>query len=61
MANILKTGTQVRFQPKPIEGDVLEARIIAEKIQYRIQYTDWQGQQQERWFREDLLEEAGEE
>lgn len=55
MANILQVGTPVKFQPKAIEGKILEARIIADGIQYRIAYIDWAGMAQERWFREELL------
>lgn len=50
--DILKKGTPVTVKHTDLTGEIQEAQIIAEQLQYRVSYTGHDGEQHERWFGE---------
>lgn len=57
MASIMKKGTPVRLVQPVIKGEIKEAKVIDDDIQYRVEYTGIDGEIHERFFRESELEE----
>lgn len=54
----MKTGTTVRVvQPPPIEGVVVERRIVADEVEHLVEWAE-DGQRVQRWFAADQLEEV---
>lgn len=55
MAASFKLGNQVKLNVAPPQGEVVQLAVDQEgNIQYLVEYTDADGQQQ-RWFKEDEL------
>jgi hypothetical protein len=51
-----KRDDQVRLIQPVIQGTIVERVIVDDVDNYRVQWTDAEGQQQERLFTEDQLE-----
>ena len=56
MPMTFKKGDRVRQVVPVIEGEVLAAKIVDDEVQFEVAYTDAQGEQHSRFFRESEIE-----
>lgn len=53
---ILQPQTKVQFVQPSLVGEVVEAKIIDNGIQYLVDYTNDEGTLSQRWFKEEELQ-----
>lgn len=53
---LLKTGTTVRLVQPVVQGEITGASIVDDEVQYKVEYVDANGERQERFFTESVLE-----
>lgn len=58
MAMAFKKGDRVRQVVPTIEGEVVGVKIVDDEVQFEVAYTDPQGEQHSRFFRESEIEGA---